>query len=151
MGMDVEDERKVGKAYRVRGNTCFCAANCRDFRSALHWHLKQTVMALKRKPPPDESDAESSSQGFDGLSEDEVDISNALSGKRLNTAVEGSDGDFEELEKLIKDSVAARDKKEGTKLLKQTKGKAKIAKGEVGGGSFQSMGEFFVVPSIVHY
>ena len=57
---------------------------------------------------------------------------------------EDSEDDYEELEALIKDSVAKRDKKEGTKLLKKAKGKAKISKGEVGGGSFQSMGAWSI-------
>ncbi|KAI0066162.1 DEAD-domain-containing protein [Artomyces pyxidatus] len=36
--------------------------------------------------------------------------------------------------------MAKRNAKEGTELLKSTKGKNKLVKGEVGGGSFQSMG-----------
>lgn len=102
-------------------------------------------MSLKRKDPLEESDAESSSSqasGYGGISDDEIDITNALSGKK--TVAKGdSDEDFDELEKIIKHSVVTRDKKEGTKLLKQTKKKSKLTKGEVGGGSFQSMGELF--------
>ena len=103
-------------------------------------------MALKRKHLLDESDAESSSSSrassYGGQSEDdEIDIANALSGKKPVAEENDAGDDFEELEKLIKSSVAMRDKKEGTRLLKQTKGKKKISKGEIGGGSFQSLGE----------
>ncbi|THH08381.1 hypothetical protein EW145_g2741 [Phellinidium pouzarii] len=100
---------------------------------------------LKRKYSAEDSDAESSAQGSsrDAFPDDEVDISAALTGKRKAKKADGDDGledDFDELENIIKKSVAKRDKKEGTKMLKMTKGKTKIAKGEVGGGSFQSMG-----------
>ncbi|PAV19024.1 ATP-dependent RNA helicase DBP10 [Pyrrhoderma noxium] len=102
---------------------------------------------LKRKHIEDESEAESSSQASFGEEhpDSDVDIAAALTGEKIrktkrNGPDSGSEDDFEELEALIKDSVAKRDKKEGTKLLKQTKGKSKITKGEVGGGSFQSMG-----------
>ena len=51
------------------------------------------------------------------------------------------DGENEEdLQEIIRESIAKRNTKDGTELLKKTKGKTKIAKGEVGGGSFQSMG-----------
>jgi ATP-dependent RNA helicase DDX54/DBP10 len=86
----------------------------------------------------DASDFEEASlQGSD----DEIDITSALTGTKGKKA--GSDlenDDFDELEDIIKQSVAKRDMKEGTKLLKKTKGKTSFAKGEVGGGSFQSMG-----------
>ncbi|KAI5120302.1 hypothetical protein M0805_005806 [Coniferiporia weirii] len=104
---------------------------------------------VKRKQPVEDSDSESSAQGSsrDGFSDDEVDITAALTGKKRTRGADGdsddnaaSDDDYDELEKIIRDSVAKRDKKEGTKLLKMTKGKKKITKGEVGGGSFQSMG-----------
>ena len=101
-------------------------------------------MSLKRKDPLEESDAESSTyskaSSYGGDSDDDVDITHALSGKKTASGKDDLDDDFDELEKLIKHSVATRDKKEGTKLLKQTK-KSKLTKGEVGGGSFQSMGE----------
>ena len=76
-------------------------------------------------------------------SDAEIDITSALTGnKGKSIASDQDEDDFDELEDLIKQSVAKRDMKEGTKLLKKTKGKTSIAKGEVGGGSFQSMGEF---------
>ncbi|RPD59945.1 ATP-dependent RNA helicase DBP10 [Lentinus tigrinus ALCF2SS1-6] len=81
-------------------------------------------------------------------SDDEIDISTALTGKRPKVArtskgtqeTEGSLDDDDELQDFIRESIAKRDVKQGTELLKKTKGKTKIAKGEVGGGSFQSMG-----------
>ncbi|KAH8119551.1 DEAD-domain-containing protein [Phellopilus nigrolimitatus] len=84
---------------------------------------------MKRKHLAEESDAEDFTQGssHNAISDDEVDIFTALAGKK-------------KLENMIKESVTKRDKKEGTKLLKNTKGKTKMSKGEVGGGSFQSMG-----------
>ncbi|KAI0093069.1 DEAD-domain-containing protein [Irpex rosettiformis] len=95
--------------------------------------------------------------GFSGSeSGNDVDISSALTGnkskkpKRKMTDMpeddnegddEGDDNDDDEgLEGLIQASISKRNIKGGTELLKKTKGKAKIAKGEVGGGSFQSMG-----------
>ncbi|KAI0256032.1 DEAD-domain-containing protein [Lactifluus subvellereus] len=43
---------------------------------------------------------------------------------------------------MIRNSISRRNVKDGTELLKNTKGKKKLTKGEVGGGSFQSMGLF---------
>ncbi|KAL5524046.1 hypothetical protein ACEPAG_8219 [Sanghuangporus baumii] len=104
----------------------------------------------KRKYSSDESDSEASASSSHHVpSDDEVDITSALTGNKKSKTSDKSydhglevenDDDYEELEALIKKSVAKRDKKEGTKLLKQTKGKTKFSKGEVGGGSFQSMG-----------
>lgn len=49
--------------------------------------------------------------------------------------------DDTELEEMIRRSITRRNVKDGTELLKNTKGKKKrLTKGEVGGGSFQSMG-----------
>ena len=81
------------------------------------------------------------------LSDDDemdMDISSALAGKRRKVqafAQDDVDGeDDEDLAKFLKDSIAKRDVKEGTQVLKKAKGKGKVGKGEVGGGSFQSMG-----------
>lgn len=77
-------------------------------------------------------------------SEDDVDISSALLGRKEQARrpeVEADDDD-DQLQELIRDSISKRNVKGGTELLKKTKGKAKIMKGEVGGGSFQSMGTF---------
>lgn len=85
----------------------------------------------------------------DAGSEDEVDIFSQLAGGEASSSHVGKakiardesdeDGD-EALEAIIQESIAKRNVKKGTEVLKQTKGKTKIAKGEVGGGSFQSMG-----------
>ncbi|KAI9442286.1 DEAD-domain-containing protein [Lactarius indigo] len=50
--------------------------------------------------------------------------------------------DDTELEEMIRRSITRRNIKDGTELLKNTKGKKRLTKGEVGGGSFQSMGLF---------
>ncbi|KAF7792319.1 hypothetical protein EIP86_003355 [Pleurotus ostreatoroseus] len=94
---------------------------------------------------------------------DEVDISSALTGKKpkrdrgvrapksrrkgdkveelgASSAGEDVEDDDDGLQEIIQQSIAKRNQKSGTELLKKTKGKAKIVKGEVGGGSFQSMG-----------
>lgn len=88
------------------------------------------------------SNSGSSSNGE--LSDDDMDISSALTGKRPKLDQLGpeniDDEDDEDLNNFIKTSIAKRDVKEGTQVVKKAKGKAKVAKGEVGGGSFQSMG-----------
>jgi hypothetical protein len=53
---------------------------------------------------------------------------------------DGTDDDTE-LEEMIRNSISKRNVKDGTELLKNTKGKKKLSKGEIGGGSFQSMGK----------
>jgi ATP-dependent RNA helicase DDX54/DBP10 len=83
----------------------------------------------------------------DEESEAEVDISSSLAGPKARTkaaptaaAEDGEDDD--ELADFIHTSIAKRDVKGGTEVLKKAKGKGKLAKGEAGGGSFQSMGAF---------
>ena len=92
-----------------------------------------------------ESDSGSSSAGE--LSDDDMDISSALTGKQARREPRSLDDididdedDDEDLTNFIKTSITKRDVKEGTQVVKKAKGKAKVAKGEVGGGSFQSMG-----------
>ncbi|EGN99725.1 hypothetical protein SERLA73DRAFT_88322 [Serpula lacrymans var. lacrymans S7.3] len=104
-------------------------------------------MMLQKRKRNVEDDQESDSSGFSivqALSEDEIDISSALTGKKLlrdaPTSIEADGEDDDDLKDIIHNSIAKRNVKGGTELLKKTKGKAKMAKGEVGGGSFQSMG-----------
>ncbi|KAH9935492.1 P-loop containing nucleoside triphosphate hydrolase protein [Fomitopsis serialis] len=105
------------------------------------------MVTSKRKRSYDSDDASiSSTSGLGHDSEDEVDISSALVGRkpaktqrRQVASRDEGEGD-EELQELIRESISKRDVKGGTDILKKTKGKAKMAKGEVGGGSFQSMG-----------
>ena len=88
-------------------------------------------MAPKRKHSKIEEEAESilySSQSSQEDNSDDVDIANALA----DTIEVMEDAAF------IRESIQTRNKKEGTEILKQSK-KSKI-KGDVGGGSFQSMG-----------
>ncbi|KAJ3724529.1 P-loop containing nucleoside triphosphate hydrolase protein [Lentinula raphanica] len=92
---------------------------------------------------PDDDHDESHSSAFEYDSDDaDVDISSALTGKRPKVDFPSevqSDGE-EDFDLFLHDTMAKRNIKSGTELLKKTKGKAKLAKGEVGGGSFQSMG-----------
>jgi ATP-dependent RNA helicase DDX54/DBP10 len=66
------------------------------------------------------------------------DISSALVGKRqrLSPTLD----EHQDISEFLQSSILKRDIKGGTKVVKNAKGKAKLAKGEVGGGSFQSMG-----------
>lgn len=88
------------------------------------------------------SDEETSGSGSDHS----FDISSALTQRRVQKGkaplVSHNDGtdDDTEFEEMIRNSISRRNVKDGTELLKNTKGKKKLAKGEVGGGSFQSMG-----------
>ncbi|KAL6302106.1 DEAD-domain-containing protein [Sparassis latifolia] len=77
----------------------------------------------------------------EAFSGDEVDISSALIGQKRGAPGKTEDDDNDEdFENLIRTSISKRNVRGGTDLLKKTKGKSKIMKGEVGGGSFQSMG-----------
>jgi hypothetical protein len=98
------------------------------------------------------SDEESSGSGSDHS----FDISSALTQRRvalqkgkapLVSHNDGTDDDTE-FEEMIRNSISRRNVKDGTELLKSTKGKKKLTKGEVGGGSFQSMGRTSVAISI---
>lgn len=74
--------------------------------------------------------------------EEDVDISSALTGKKrpkLSNDRESGDED-QALHEIIRQATSKRDVKGGTEILKKTKGKTKFTKGEIGGGSFQSMG-----------
>lgn len=90
-----------------------------------------------------ESGEDSASDFSNNELDDNIDISSALTGKKqkIDSEVEISDED-EDFSVFLQDSIAKRNVKNGTEMLKKTKGKSKLAKGEVGGGSFQSMGTF---------
>ncbi|KAJ4002075.1 P-loop containing nucleoside triphosphate hydrolase protein [Lentinula boryana] len=99
---------------------------------------------FKRKHSDSSDDGSLSDFDNDAIDSDseeaEFDISSALTGKRLKVdSQDQSDGE-EDFGVFLNDTMAKRNVKSGTELLKKTKGKAKLAKGEVGGGSFQSMG-----------
>ncbi|KAH7913683.1 P-loop containing nucleoside triphosphate hydrolase protein [Hygrophoropsis aurantiaca] len=96
----------------------------------------------KRTEELDENSDASDYSIVQASSDDEVDISSALAGKKSRTdgPPDPVEEDDEDLEKFIQTSIAKRNVKGGTDIIKKTKGKSKIAKGEVGGGSFQSMG-----------
>ncbi|KIK27681.1 hypothetical protein PISMIDRAFT_674587 [Pisolithus microcarpus 441] len=101
-------------------------------------------MAGRKRLRSEQDNQESSDSSFSIVQaeDDDIDISSALAGKCVRSEL--SDGhdystDDEELQEFINDSIAKRNVKGGTALLKKTKSKGK-AKGEVGGGSFQNMG-----------
>ncbi|CUA66773.1 hypothetical protein RSOLAG22IIIB_00221 [Rhizoctonia solani] len=75
-------------------------------------------------------------------SDDQVDIFDALAnpglGKGKNEQVEESD--LEDDTQFIQRAIEKRNKKGGTEVTKAVSSKGKLAKGAVGGGSFQSMG-----------
>ena len=93
------------------------------------------MILSKRKRQNDERG--SSEQGF---SDNEHDILTALSGKSpAHHEVNSNDDDFDT---FLMGSIAKRDVKIGTGVVKNAK-KARV-KGEIGGGSFQSMGQYSV-------
>ena len=93
------------------------------------------MIPSKRKRRNDERS--SSEQDF---SDDENDILNALSGKRHSHQEVNSDDD--DFDTFLMGSIAKRDVKIGTGVVKNAK-KNRV-KGEIGGGSFQSMGQYNV-------
>ena len=103
-----------------------------------------TMAPLKRKralPAAEESDSDS---GYSVVAaqddeDDSMDISSALVGKKPR--LEEDEGNDDDLQDFIQASIAKRNIKGGTEVVKKVKGKSKITKGEVGGGSFQSMGK----------
>jgi len=92
------------------------------------------MIPSKRKRRNDEHN--SSGQDY---SDDENDVSNALSGKHSHHEVNSDDDDFDT---FLMGSIAKRDVKIGTRIVKNAK-KSRV-KGEIGGGSFQSMGQYSV-------
>ncbi|KAG6811535.1 hypothetical protein H0H92_006968 [Tricholoma furcatifolium] len=93
----------------------------------------------RKRPETIEDDYSEVSASYTPDSEDdEVDIANALSGKRAKIVAEDSDDD--DFNDFLQSTISKRDVKGGTDIVKQAKGKGKVVKGEVGGGSFQSMG-----------
>ena len=102
------------------------------------------MMALTKRKRYESEDEESSISSSLEHNEDDVDISSALTTKKIKTTQ--SEDDEDDLADFIRSSIAKRSMKEGTRIVKKSKGKDKISKGEVGGGSFQSMGGFKTNP-----
>ena len=69
--------------------------------------------------------------------DDDLDIAPALT----FTGSRAMDTDDEQLDEFIHDAIVKRDVKGGTHMLRKIKGKGN-GKGDVGGGSFQSMGRY---------
>jgi len=101
------------------------------------------VSKRKRPASPEGEDWEDASSSSSGSEQDTYDISSALVGKRPKITQHAEDDD--DLAAFIQNSIAKRAVKEGTQVVKNAKGKSKMSKGEVGGGSFQSMGEFLLL------
>jgi ATP-dependent RNA helicase DDX54/DBP10 len=81
------------------------------------------------------------------ISGDAIDISSALTGKKRKLSQrteELEDDDDKDFSRFVQQSIAKRNMKTGTQVVKSIKGNKKVVKGEVGGGSFQSMGGSFV-------
>ncbi len=113
------------------------------YAEPVDFSLAHMVSAKRKRAEPVDTDSEAEYSEVSLGSEDEIDISSALTGKRPRVAsklMAADVEDDEDLQYFIRESIAKRDVKDGTELLKKTKGKTKIVKGEVGGGSFQSMG-----------
>jgi hypothetical protein len=110
------------------------------------------MVAQKRKRPM-QSGNESDSSGYSivqaSVSDEEVDISSALTGKKSRNTGKQREIDLvhsdEDLHEILQASIAKRNVKGGTEVLKKSKGKARMTKGEVGGGSFQSMGMYIPI------
>lgn len=105
---------------------------------------------MPKRPRPDPTDQEEDTI-FEVPSDDDQgpDIFAALTGQKkrqFSASEKTSDGD-EDLQEIIRQATTKRDLKEGTQVVKKAKGKARITKGEVGGGSFQSMGACIPLPA----
>ena len=95
-----------------------------------------------------ESSSSAEEEADEYSSDISLDISSALTGrKRRRTEEDASDAEIEngdddlDIGDIIRDSISKRNTKEGTGVVKSAKGgRNKLTKGEVGGGSFQSMG-----------
>ena len=128
---------------RARSRQSHSPICCPHSAQPLDSHLVPMVSVKRKRTGPEETDSEAEYSEVSLGSEDEIDISSALTGKRPRVASKSKTlviEDEEDLQDFIRESIAKRDVKEGTELLKKTKGRTKIVKGELGGGSFQSMG-----------
>jgi hypothetical protein len=103
---------------------------------------------MPKRPRPDSTDETEDSFSEVPFNDDqEPDIFAALTGQKkrrisgFEEQIPGESEDDEDLQDIIRQATTKRDVKEGTHVVKKVKGKTKITKGEVGGGSFQSMGE----------
>lgn len=106
--------------------------------------IRKAMVSRKRNRDIEEDEESSSDFSLvQPASDDEfdVDISSALTGKRprKDSLIENHPDDDDGIEELIHDSISKRNMKGGTEMLKKIKSKGK-SKGDIGGGSFQSMG-----------
>jgi len=102
---------------------------------------------MLKRPRPDLTDEEEDSLSEPPSDDRDPDIFAALTGQKKRRIfgseekILESEDDDEDLQEIIRQATTKRDVREGTQVIKKTKGKTKVTKGEVGGGSFQSMGE----------
>lgn len=101
-------------------------------------------MATKRKRSTREKNVDLQSESevsYEEVaaSDEEIDVFSSLTGAKKSS--KGQSEEPEDEEELIRESMAKKRAKDGTELLRKIKGKTKMVKGEVGGGSFQSMGK----------
>lgn len=89
-------------------------------------------MGVKRKQPDSAPESDNDYDIVSQHDDSDVDIAAAL--------VDGDDGSGDE--DFIRDTLRKKHVKDGAELIKQAKGKGKshLKKGDLGGGSFQSMG-----------
>ena len=87
-------------------------------------------MKRKHAESVDSDDGYSEVSLEDAYSEDEVDISSALTGKRPKITPrlkpQEDDDDDDDLQEFIRESITKRDVKEGTELLKKTKDRKSV-------------------------
>lgn len=97
---------------------------------------------MPKRAHSEASDSDNESFSAVASDDEEIDISSALAGKKRPKLTDDRDlGDEDEaLHQIIRNATLKRDVKGGTDIVKKAKGKSKLTKGEVGGGSFQSMG-----------
>lgn len=103
-------------------------------------------MSRKRRAAPIVGDidiAASSSDEETSGSDHSFDLASTLTQRRKKRKMNDDTDDDTDFEEMIRKSISRRNVKDGTELLKNAKGKKKLAKGELGGGSFQSMGATF--------
>lgn len=79
--------------------------------------------------------------------DEDIDIASALTGNRVAQLSLDEESD-EELDEFIHDAIVKRNVKGGTDMLKKIKSKGS-RKGDVGGGSFQSMGRYYIPASCI--
>jgi ATP-dependent RNA helicase DDX54/DBP10 len=121
------------------------------FSKAANLNTFSVAMARKRARDQavSESEPENGSDVSEKDSDDGVDIFSSLTGSRNQSqkiSRKTREDEDEDEDDEIRASQAKSNRKQGTEMLKKLKGKSHMSKGEVGGGSFQSMGQSHTSP-----